>query len=53
MLDRALVKRLMRIVGKTGVLDTPEDLAVYGYDATFEDCPPEIVVLPSSTEQVS
>jgi glycolate oxidase len=53
MLDRAIIKKLKKIAGEKGVLDTPEDLAVYGYDATFEDSPPEVVVLPTQTEHVS
>ncbi len=53
MLDRAIVKQLKKIAGKKNVLDTPEDLAVYGYDATFEDSPPDVIVLPTGTEQVS
>ena len=53
MLERAIIKKLKKIVGDKGVLDTPEDLAVYGYDATFEDSPPDVVVLPTQTDQVS
>lgn len=53
MLDKAVVKKLKKITGAKGVLDTPEDLAVYGYDATFMDSPPDVVVLPTDTDQVS
>ena len=35
------------------MLFTPEDLAVYGYDGTFEDDRPDVVVLPRTTGQVS
>ena len=52
-MEEKTVKELRKIVGKDGVLDTPEDLAVYGYDGTFEDSRPDIVVLPTTTEQVS
>ncbi len=48
-----LIDGLQRILGKTGVLYTPEDLAVYSYDGTFSDARPAIVVLPDTTEQVS
>ena len=34
-------------------MSTPEDLAVYSYDGTFEEHSPDLVVLPESTEQVS
>ena len=44
---------LEQITGKDGVLHTPEDLAVYSYDGTFEEHRPDVVVLPCTTEQVS
>ena len=52
-MNKPTLKRLIKIVGKEHVLSTPEDLATYGYDATFEEGLPEVVVLPDSTEQVS
>ncbi len=52
-MEEKTVKELKKIVGRDGVLHTPEDLAVYGYDGTFEDSSPDIVVLPETTEQVS
>jgi glycolate oxidase len=48
-----LIDGLQRILGKTGVLYTPEDLTVYSYDGTFSEARPDIVVLPETTEQVS
>ena len=48
-----LISGLQKILGKTGVLSTPEDLAVYSYDGTFSEARPDIVVLPETTEQVS
>ncbi|MBN1685460.1 MAG: FAD-binding protein [Spirochaetales bacterium] len=53
MLDRSIMRKLKKITGEKGVLETPEDLAVYGYDATFADSPPDAVVLPTDTAQVS
>ena len=53
MLGEATVERLVRIVGKDSVLDSPEELVVYGYDGTFEEHQPDVVVLPRTTEQVS
>ena len=47
------VEQLVQIVGKENVLQTPEDLAVYSYDATFAETKPELVLLPGSTEEVS
>lgn len=53
MLEWSLIKQLEGMVGKDGVLCTPEDLAVYSYDGTFEEHRPDVVVLPHTTEQVS
>lgn len=52
-MDRHLIDRLVKTVGKAYVLDTPEDLAVYSYDSTFAEGQPDLVVLPATTEQVS
>lgn len=52
-MDKNIIAQLNMTTGKDGVLTTPEDLAVYGYDGTFEDHRPDIVVLPRTTEQVS
>lgn len=52
-MDITIINQLQSIVGPDGVLHTPEDLAVYGYDGTFEDHRPDVVVLPRSTAQVS
>ena len=52
-MDKNIIAQLEKITGKDGVLSTPEDLAVYGYDATFTEHCPDVVVLPRTTEQVS
>jgi glycolate oxidase len=52
-MDKKIIKQLETIVGREGLLDTPEGLAVYGYDGTFEDHAPDLVVLPRTTDQVS
>jgi len=52
-MEKKITAQLEKISGKDGVLTTPEDLAVYGYDGTFEDHRPDVVVLPRTTEQVS
>ncbi len=51
-MDKIIISKLIKITGKEGVLSTPEDLATYGYDGTFEDHRPDVVVLPRTTEQV-
>ena len=52
-LKNQFVDDLIKITGKDGILTTPEDLAVYSYDGTFEEHRPDIVALPQTTEQVS
>jgi glycolate oxidase len=53
MMDKNIIKQFEAIAGKDGVLTTTEDLAVYGYDGTFEDHRPDLVILPRTTGQVS
>lgn len=52
-MENKLIAELVKIVGKTNVLTTPEDLAVYGYDGTFQEARPDVVVLPENTQQIS
>ncbi len=52
-MDKSIIAQLEKIAGTRDVFSTPEDLAVYGYDGTFEDHRAEVVVLPRSTEIVS
>jgi glycolate oxidase len=52
-MDSQVQDRLTRVVGRGGVLSTPEDLAVYSYDGTFAEGLPGLVVLPESTEQTA
>ena len=52
-MDSGVLDRLTRVVGRQGVLSTPEDLAVYSYDATFAEGLPGLVVLPETTEQTA
>src|SRR5438105_15008477 len=49
----SLVRQLKKIVGNDAVLDRPEDLALYEYDAGVEKSRPGAVVFAHSTEQVS
>ncbi len=49
----SLSERLRRIVGPDGVLTSPSDLLVYECDGyTIEKNRPDVVVFPTSTEQV-
>ena len=52
--QRELAERLRAIVGNEAVVDKPDELLVYECDAyTLEKNPPNAVVLPRATEQVS
>ena len=44
---------LARIVGDGGLLTAPEDVIAYGFDGTFYDNTPPLVVLPISVDQVA
>ncbi len=50
---RSLVQQLEGIVGRSGVLTSPAELSVYGYDGSIERRQPDVVVLPTTTEQVA
>lgn len=52
-MEDRLIDSLVKMVGRAGVLNTPEDLAVYSYDGTFAEGQPDLVVLPGTTQQVS
>lgn len=49
----SLISDLQDAIGSKYVLDAPEDLLVYEYDATIERGLPEAVVLPCDTEEVA
>ena len=48
-----VVDQLRKIAGRDAVLDRPEDLMLYEYDAGVRKCTPVAVVFPQSTEQVA
>lgn len=52
-LERKIVDEIEEIVGKDGYIDSPAVLYTYGFDASIYHRTPDLVVLPSSTEQVS
>ena len=54
MIKEAIVAELQNIVGKENVLTTPEALKAYSYDGTTSwQHDPEVVVFPTSTEEIS
>jgi len=44
---------LAAIVGPAGLLTSAEDVIAYGFDGTFYDSAPPLVVLPTSVDQVA
>jgi glycolate oxidase len=54
MLEKKVISQLRKIVGKDAVLTSKEDLNAYSYDGTTTWAHvPDVVVLPTTTEQVS
>jgi glycolate oxidase len=53
MLDQSIIKQLRDIVGQEGILTSPEDMVAYSFDGTFAEHRPDVVVLPTTTGQVS
>lgn len=53
MLTDKIKKSLNAIVGPERLIDTPEDLLAYSYDAFVEEMTPALVLLPESTAEVS
>jgi glycolate oxidase len=53
MLDEKTVAELQQIVGPDAVLDAPEDLIAFEFDATIERALPDAAVFPSDARQVS
>ena len=53
-IDKSILKRLKKIVGKKGFLDSPAELVSYSYDATTDwQARPDLVLLPENKEQIS
>ncbi len=53
MLSAASRKQLVELLGPEGTLTSPEDLQSYAFDGTFLEHRPDIVVLPSTTDEVA
>ena len=52
-LDQKIIEEFERIVGKDNVSTSPAVLYTYGFDASIYHNDPEVVIQPTSTEQVS
>ncbi len=53
MLRPEIRNQLVDIVGTERLLEKPEELACYSYDAYFEEALPDMVLFPVTTEEVS
>ena len=49
----AIAERLVSLLGESGVLSKPEELALYEYDGGVDKRRPDFVAFPTSTEQVA
>jgi glycolate oxidase len=52
-MDRTLLKKLERIVGRENLFTSPEELRCYSYDATGREFLPEAVALPAGTREIA
>ncbi len=52
-LDQKIIEKFEEIVGKDNVSTSPAVLYTYGFDASIYHNNPEVVIQPTSTEQVS
>ncbi|MEE9249353.1 MAG: FAD-binding protein, partial [Dehalococcoidia bacterium] len=53
MINQGVINRLIEVVGERYVLYLPEDLLVYEFDGSQAMGYPEVVVVPSSAEEIS
>jgi glycolate oxidase len=52
-MDSSIIRQLRKISGKDAVLDRPEELMLYEYDAGVDKHRPGAVVFAQTTQQVS
>ena len=52
-IDKRVIRRLEKAVGRDGVLWRPEEVIAFEYDGTIERAQPQAVVFPISAEQVA
>jgi glycolate oxidase len=53
MISKAVIKKLISILGKKNILTNKEDLLLYSHDATPQEFIPDVVVLPKDAEEIS
>ena len=52
-MNAGLVRDFEKLLGSSAVLHRPEDVLLYQYDGSAEKGRPDVVVFPTTTEQVS
>ncbi|MDW7681554.1 MAG: FAD-binding oxidoreductase, partial [bacterium] len=52
MLDKKIIKNLIKIFGKDYVLTSQKDRILYQYDASMDRALPDAIVFPETTEQI-
>ncbi|MCI5147394.1 MAG: FAD-binding oxidoreductase, partial [Candidatus Electrothrix sp. AR3] len=52
-MERKILQKIRDVVGKEGLLITPEERACYSYDATGQSYMPDAVALPKTPSQVA
>jgi glycolate oxidase len=52
-MNSGLVRDFEKLLGSSAVLRRPEDVLLYEYDGSVEKGRPDVVVFPTTTEQVS
>ena len=52
-IDRGVVRRLERAIGRDGVLWRPEEVIAFEYDGTIDRAQPQAVVFPTAAQQVA
>ena len=53
MLNKNVIPELIKVLGAARVKTDQETLISYSYDGTFQESLPEVVVKPTTVEQVS
>ncbi|MDO8670666.1 MAG: FAD-linked oxidase C-terminal domain-containing protein [Dehalococcoidia bacterium] len=53
LISRSVIQQLQTAVGKDAVISSREELLVYSYDATLPEFRPDVVVFPTTAEQVA
>src|SRR5580692_4413801 len=51
-MQRSIIRDLEKLVGKSGVLSSAEDLLLYEYDGSVEEARPDVIVFPRRKQDV-